>query len=343
MKLAVKVAIAVLAVLAVVYSLTLILPLLNLNDDASNAVGILLIVALCLACAYFFPKMWGWLRRGALVVAIALLAANASGCKRIGPGHVGIKVSNAGDSRGVNQLPLSTGWVFYMPFGSTVFEYPTFVQTVVWSKSATEGEHPDEEVTFNTNDNMVVGADVSLSYHLVDKNIPAFYVKFRSDDLQTFTQGFLHNLVRTTFGDLSGGYTADEINSTKRSAFENAVLTLLNQRTAPYGLIIEQLGIIGKLHYPPEIQAAINSKVAAVQKAEQAVNELKVSQAEANKRVAAAEGEARANAALTASINPMLLEWKRLEILQSKWDGKYPLYLGGSSSPVPLIPLPGGH
>jgi regulator of protease activity HflC (stomatin/prohibitin superfamily) len=332
-----KIACMILGAVVCAYLFTLILPLLNQRDDAENAAGIFLILGLCAACVAVFPSAWRWMLR---LVAVALFVPLLTGCTRIGPGHVGIKVSNAGDNRGVNQLPLSTGWVFYMPFGSTVFQYPTYVQTVVWSKDAAEG-NPNEEITFNTSDNMVVGADVSLSYHLVDKDVPAFYVKFRSDDLKTFTDGFLHNTARIAFGRLSGNFTADEINSTKRAAYEHAVLALLSQMTAQYGLTIEQLGIIGKLHYPPEIQQAINAKVAAVQKAEQAVNELKVSQAEANKRVAVAEGEARANAALTSSITPTLLEWKRLEILQSKWDGKYPLYIGGGASPVPMIALPG--
>jgi regulator of protease activity HflC (stomatin/prohibitin superfamily) len=334
-----KVACVILGAALVAYLFTLILPLLNTNSDAENAAGIFLILGLCAACVIAFPRAYHWMIR---VAAIAVLAPLLAGCTRIGPGHVGIKVSNAGDNRGVNQLPLSTGWVFYMPFGSTVFEYPTFVQTVVWSQAASEG-NANEEITFNTSDNMVVGADVSLSYHLVDRDVPSFYVKFRSDDLKTFTNGFLHNTARIAFGRISGNYTADEINSTKRAAYEHDVLVVLSSMTMQYVVSLDQLGIIGKLHYPPQIQDAINAKVAAVQKAEQAVNELKVSQAEANKRVAVAEGEARANQVLTASITPALLDWKRLEILQAKWDGRYPLYLGGGAAPVPMIALPGNR
>ena len=59
-------------------------------------------------------------------LAFALLCVvSLTGCTRIGPGHVGIKVDMAGSDRGVLNTPASTGWVFYNPMGTTVIEYPT--------------------------------------------------------------------------------------------------------------------------------------------------------------------------------------------------------------------------
>ena len=73
---------------------------------------------------------------------ISLLAAASlflTGCNRIEPGYVGIKVNQAGSNKGVEDYPLQTGWVFYVPWTTRVYEYPTFQQNVIWCASHTEG------------------------------------------------------------------------------------------------------------------------------------------------------------------------------------------------------------
>ena len=62
------------------------------------------------------------------------------GCTRVNPGYTGIKVVYGGGDRGVQDFPIVTGWVGYLPFFSTVFEYPTFVQTTVWTKKLARGK-----------------------------------------------------------------------------------------------------------------------------------------------------------------------------------------------------------
>ena len=73
----------------------------------------------------------------ALFASISLLAL--AGCSRIGPGHVGIVINQAGSDKGVLSTPVQTGWVFYNPFSESVVEYPTHVQTVKWTASKDEG------------------------------------------------------------------------------------------------------------------------------------------------------------------------------------------------------------
>jgi len=97
------------------------------------------------------------------MLALLLAISTLTGCTRIGPGHVGIKVSMAGTDRGVLNTPVSTGWVFYNPLSSSVIEYPTAMQTVHWTKDVNEGRPIDESVTFTNKDSMAINADVNLS------------------------------------------------------------------------------------------------------------------------------------------------------------------------------------
>ena len=64
-----------------------------------------------------------------LAVPLIIIVFFFAGCAtRIGPGRVGIKVDLAGTQRGVEDLPIRTGWVFYNFLSSPVVEYPTSIQ-----------------------------------------------------------------------------------------------------------------------------------------------------------------------------------------------------------------------
>src|SRR5215471_3096904 len=59
---------------------------------------------------------------------------------RIDAGYVGVEVSLAGKQRGASEIPVRTGWVMYSPLTTQIIEFPTYVQTVKWTKD-NEG-HP---------------------------------------------------------------------------------------------------------------------------------------------------------------------------------------------------------
>lgn len=273
-----------------------------------------------------------------LILCLAVIAS-AVGCTRVGPGYVGIKVSMAGDSKGVDSVPAVTGWTFYNPFLSSVYEYPTFVQTAVWTKSPDEGKASNEEITFTNADNMQIAADVSLSYHLQPDKVPSFYVKFRNDDLNGFTHGYLRNVARDQFNEHGGRYKIDAIMG-DNSAFLTDVRKDLQAEMTPIGVIIDQFGFIGAPRPPQGVIEAINGKIHATQLAQQKQNELVQAQADAAKEVARTEGyaqsitirttaEAEANKKLASSITPELVRLKQLE----KWDGHLPQINGGSVNP----------
>src|SRR5574343_537989 len=97
---------------------------------------------------------------------------------RIEPGHVGIVVDMYGSQKGVQEFPIVTGMNFRIPLKTSVYEYPTFVQTAVWTRDSKEGSPSNEEVSFSSKEGLVITADISLSYQLLAERVPAFYVKF---------------------------------------------------------------------------------------------------------------------------------------------------------------------
>lgn len=292
-----------------------------------------------------------------LIILVATVATAGCGYTVVQPGHVGIQINLSGSDKGVQDLPLKTGRIFYNPINETVYTYPTFVQTAKWSKDPTEGSANNEELSFTTKDQMVVFADVSLSYSLISSQVPNFYVKFRSDDLNQFTHGFLRNVARDQFNETAGKYGIEQIMG-DNEPFITEVRKRIQDQVSSLGVKIEQFGFIGAPRPPVAVVQAINAKIQATQIAIQIENELRAATATAAKKVAEAEGNAKAaiatangqaeaNRIKSASINPAILDWERLAATReaiSKWNGAPSMINGGGGSPMNfLFQIPTQH
>ena len=281
------------------------------------------------------------------LVAVCLSMTGCAGCSRVSPGYVGVKSTLAGSNRGMQDVAVGPAWVYYNAFTESILEYPTFVQTAVWTHNKEEGHPVNEEITFTTKDSLQVAADISIAYSLVADKVPAFYLKFRSDDLDTFTHGFLRNMSREKFDSAAGHYGVEQIMG-DNAPFLSEVKLALQSELDPIGVHIEQFGFIGAPRPPQAVIDSINAKVQATQLAMQKQNELMQAQADAAKRVAAAEGEAKsivalaeaqadANRRLAASVSPTLVEYQKIQ----KWDGKLPQVSSGASGIMLSLPQGG--
>lgn len=335
------------------FALSWIIQHMNQADSTANLKGLVAGIVCLALCAYWVPRLWKRINVGLglrsllAVMVLGLSGASLSGCTTIGPGHVGIKINMNGDNRGVDEIPVTTGWVWYMPLTQQVFEYPTFVQTAVWSRSVTEGSATNEEISFNSKEGLLISGDVSLSYQLDPKKIPHFYVQFRSDDLETFTHGYLHNVARDAFNEVASTYAVEEIYGEKKAEFLNKVRALITSQVESVGVSISQFGFVGAPRIPDNVMTAINAKIAATQLAQQREYELKQTEAEAAKavaqaegeakaRIAQAEGEAKANELLTQSLTPALIQWTAIQ----KWDGHRPTVEGQGSGLILQVGSP---
>lgn len=299
---------------------------------------------------------------GAIVaVVMAIILLSAVGCDRINAGHVGIVVNLAGSQRGVQDFELATGWVFFLRFKTQVLEYPTFMQTAKWTRSANEGDNPEsgkganEEISFQSAEGMNINADISVSYHLVKEKIPEFYLRFRSDDIRSFTHGFFRNLARDGFIGVGENYRVEEIIGGKKEEILKKVRARLQEETGGMGVVIDQLGFIEAPRPPQAVTDSLNAKVQATQLAMQKQNELMQAQAEAAKNVAYAEGDAKAaiaraegqaaaNRKISESISPNVLEWRRLDLQNKwmdKWSGGVPTYYSGQGGNTLMFQMPG--
>src|SRR5687768_9721150 len=71
----------------------------------------------------------------AMAIAFILALINPIDMQRIDAGHVGIKVSNVGDNRGVGRTEYVTGWVFYNSWTSRIYEFPIHQQHIDYEEA----------------------------------------------------------------------------------------------------------------------------------------------------------------------------------------------------------------
>lgn len=336
--------------------LSLMFTLINEQSTIALMCGVAGVMLLGVGIAYFVRlEVRRIAMRLARVVVAILCVGLAVGCaKTVPPGHVGVQVDYYGGNRGVKDIPIVSGVVWYNPWTTDILQYPTYVQSVVWSASVDEGKKVNEEITFTNRDQMQISVDVSLSYHLHQSEVPQFYVKFRSDELNTFTHGFMRNVARDAFDSVAGRYGMDQIMG-DNNTFLTEVRKRLQAEVASVGVVIDQFGIIGAPRPPQAVREAINAKAKATQDAIRVENELRMATAEAQKRVAQAEGESRAtvqraegeakaNALLASSLTATIIEWQRLQIQQhqtAKWNGVLPTVTSGVT-PMLMLQSPGG-
>ena len=296
--------------------------------------------------------VWTLVVLGAVIGAWIILGMLVS-VTRIEAGYVGIEVNLAGSQRGASEIPVRTGWVLYSPLTTQVIEFPTYVQTVKWTRDLSEGHAINEEMGFNSKEGMEIFSDVSLSYAIEANRVPDFYVKYRVNQLDTFTHGILRDIVRNSLNEVASTYTVEDIYGEKKAQFLGLVEQQIQAKVANVGVGVQQFGFIGAPRVPGVIAQAITAKAQAIQEAERAKNELATTQAEAAKKIAEAEGDAKsvvtwaqgegdANRIRQNSLTPQLLELRRLEnqrALIERWNGQLPSVETGQNGAM-MLQLP---
>ncbi len=272
---------------------------------------------------------------------------------RIEAGYTGIEVNLAGSQRGASEIPIRTGWVFYSPLTTQVIEFPTYVQTVKWTRDTSEGHPLNEEMGFNSQEGLGISCEVCLSFAIDPKHVPDFYVKYRVNDLELFTHGILRDIVRNSLNEVASTYVVEDIYGEKKAEFLHKVEQQIQDKVSNVGVGVQQFGFIGAPRVPAVIATAITAKAQAIQEAERAKNELATTQAEAAKKIAEADGEAKsavtraqgeadANRIRQSSLTPQLLELRRLENQRAyidKWNGQLPSVQAGQGAGL-LMQLP---
>lgn len=260
-----------------------------------------------------------------IFAALLVVTCCCTSCyTRIDAGYEGIKVNLYGDSKGVDDVELVTGAVWYNPITTAVYEYPTFVQTVDY-----------EPFSFNSQDGSVFTFDPTIMLAIKSGSAPEVFVKYRKE-LDEILEVTLVPIIQDAFKEEINARKDNDLIS-RQSEFQNAIEARLAEELGKENFIVSK--VTTGIKYPNTLVESINAKNKALQEELRVKNEKMVAEAEAEKKVAIAKGNADAlrikadaeayyNRTVSASLSPTLVNMKALE----KWDGKTPVVSGGSGT-----------
>ena len=268
-----------------------------------------------------------------VVIVIALLAflvIQPFTYENIDAGNVGIKINLYGTNRGVDNITIVTGRVWYNTWTTKIIEFPTYTQSVDY-----------DPFVVTTRDAAEFKVDPKLNYHVNPAMVPQIYRQYRKT-LSEIEQQFMRNSIYDAYRIVANSFSSDSVMS-NREKFEDRIQTVLISKLGKDGFIYDQL--TSAITPPESLRQMIDEKNASIQARLKAENQAKQADAEAKVKVATATGEAQAllvrakaeaeaNRLRQTSLTPLLVQQQWIQ----KWDGKLPTTQAGGNSSF-MLPL----
>ena len=257
-----------------------------------------------------------------LFVMFTMAMMNTS-CTIVDSGEVGIKFYKwSSDDKYGGVEGTCHGWVFYNPFTTSIFTYPTFIQRKNY-----------EVIHVNAKDASTFEMDPTIAYRINPSKACDIFVKYRKG-VEDLENGYIRTCIYEAYRTCANRYTSDSLMS-NRANFERDVRQRLEVSLQAEGFIVEEF--TSQITPPPSLSQMINEKNVAVQSALKAKNKVAEAEANATIAIAKAKGEADAmkikadaeayyNRTIAASLSPLIIQEDWIE----KWDGKLPSVTSGN-------------
>ena len=197
--------------------------------------------------------------------------------------------------------------------------------------------HPFKEIDAASKEYQMVKLTGMMNFHINPSYVNDLYQKVGLD--------FANKVIDPAFNDFVKEvvpiYQITEI-LPKREDIRKRAMIKLGDNLARYHIIVDDI-YFANIRFSPEYEKAIEAKQVAQQQVETQRQVLFQREIEAQQKVATAKGEAesilvvaqgqaKANDALSRSISPILVQYKSIE----KWNGILPQVSGGG---IPLIDI----
>ena len=243
-----------------------------------------------------------------VVVVFAFITA-CSSVYYVSPGYSGAMVTlgNVGESS------YSNGIGFKLPFISTMRKIDIRTQVMT-----------DTTLTY-TADIQTAKVAYTMTYNVAPSAVPMLYQKIGEDYCPKLISPYVMDAIK----DVIGKWQAQDLVANRDKA-RVAILDMLKKKID--SKYIQNITFqITNLDYSDNFEAAIENKVIAAQKAQEASNNTKRIQEEADQKVISAKADAEAMAIKAEALerNQRLVDYEAVQ----KWDGKLPTYMLGNTTP----------
>ena len=237
------------------------------------------------------------MRRIGSLLAVAGLAVLISGCSVVVEDETaGVKA----DFGKFDEQPLGTGWHWYLP-GMTWVE--------IWNIKTQEIK---EQAQVPSSEGLISQLDVSVIYNVPKDNI----VTVRRTIGRYYRETVLEPYIREAIRNVVSGYQVKALFSDEgRKAIGENILEFLKTKLEPRGLMIQDV-LLRDVRLPPTFSQSIEAKLKAEQESLQKEFELTKAKKDAEIEIARAQGVAKSNEIIAASINENYLRYQWIEGLK---------------------------
>ncbi|MCP3761298.1 prohibitin family protein [Domibacillus sp. A3M-37] len=256
---------------------------------------------------------------GGSLVAVALilgLALLSMFIEKIPNGYVGVVYSPNG---GVQNETLGQGWHLVGLFDK-VTVYPVRMQTVNY-----------KDIQVATSDGKSVTVDFAYNYSIQPDKVVDVFNQFGPIEVEQIEDSYLRTRLWDAGRKGIAKYSVIDTYGEKSSEAAVNVQTLFSEDIKDLGFVVDNM-TLGVPKPDESTQAAINKRVEAAQELERKQIELKIAEAEAQKKKIEAQGIADYNQIIKESISPEVIQKEWIE----KWDGVMPKATGSDQ----LISIP---
>ncbi len=266
-----------------------------------------------------FPKP----RNFGLVVVILIVVIIGWGTFVIVPaGHRGVVLWWGS----VEKRIMGEGLNFKVPIAETVIKVDVKVQP-----------HPFKEIDASSKEYQMVKMTGMMNFHIDPSYVNDLYQKVGLDFADKVIDPAFNDFVK----EVVPTYPIVEI-LPKREEIRKRAMTKLGENLSRYHIIVDDI-YFANIRFSSGYEGAVEAKQVAQQQVETQKQILAQREIEAQQKVASAKGEAesilvvaqgqaKANDALSRSISPILVQYKGIE----KWNGILPQVSGGA---VPFIDI----
>jgi len=257
-----------------------------------------------------------------LIVLVILFIVSWGSFAIVPAGHRGVVLWLGS----VEERVMGEGFNFKVPIAETVIKVDVKVQP-----------HPFKEIDASSKEYQNVKMTGMMNFHIDPTYVNDLYQKVGLDFADKVIDPAFNDFVK----EVVPTYPIGEI-LPKREEIRKRAMTKLGDNLSRYHIIVDDI-YFANIRFSPEYEGAIEAKQVAQQQVETQRQVLAQREIEAQQKVASAKGEAesilvvaqgqaKANDALSRSISPILVQYKGIE----KWNGVLPQVSGGA---LPLIDL----
>jgi hypothetical protein len=243
-----------------------------------------------------------------------VVAMSVTSCTTADSSEVALIVDQIGNDKGIPNVEMASGFIFYFPPTQDVFLYPTNVQHKIWSANDEEGN--DTRINVTSSDGATFGLDVALNIQLQRERASDLFIKYRVD-MDKLIDTRVKTIVRKELLDNAVGFASDSLLQ-HRNIYEANVSKTLAIALNKEGFDLSNLAVTS-MSIPDSYRAAINKKIKVIQETATIKSQTEQAQQEAMRKVAVAKGNFEA-AQFDAKTKEIMSQPKMLELYKAETE-----------------------